>query len=41
MISMEMLTAQVTFQAQGKDYTVKLSTLANSPNQAAAMLSLR
>src|SRR5208282_4761323 len=27
MISMEMLTAQVTFQAQGKDYTVKLSTL--------------
>jgi hypothetical protein len=41
MISMEMLTAQVTFQAQGKDYTVKLSTLANSPNQTAAMLSLR
>jgi len=41
MISMEMLTAQVTFLAQGKDYTVKLSTLANSPNQAAAMLSLR
>jgi hypothetical protein len=40
-ISMEMLTAQVTFQAQGKDYTVKLSTLANSPNQAAAMLSLQ
>ena len=32
-ISMEMLTAQVTFQAQGKDYTVKLSTLANSPYQ--------
>ncbi len=40
-ISMEMLTAQVTFQAQGKDYSVKLSTLANSPNQAGAMLSLR
>ena len=40
-ISMEMLTAQVTFQAQGKDYSVKLNTLANSPNQAAAMLSLR
>ena len=40
-ISMEMLTAQVTFLAQGKDYTVKLSTLANSPNQASAMLSLR
>ncbi len=41
MITMEMLTAQVTFQAQGKDYSVKLNTLANSPNQAAAMLSLR
>ena len=40
-ISMEMLTAQVVFQAQGKDYTVTLSTLANPPNQAAAMLSLR
>ena len=40
-ISMEMLTAQVTFQAQGRDYTVQLSTLASSPNQAAAMLSLR
>jgi len=40
-ISMEMLTAQVTFQAQGKDYSVKLNTLASSPNQAAAMLSLR
>jgi hypothetical protein len=40
-ISMEMLTAQVTFQAQGKDYSVKLNTLANSPNQAPAMLSLR
>jgi hypothetical protein len=38
---MEMLTAQVTFQAQGKDYSVKLNTLANSPNQASAMLSLR
>ncbi len=41
MITMEMLTAQVTFQAQGKDYSVKLNTLANSPNQAPAMLSLR
>ncbi len=41
MITMEMLTAQVTFQAQGKDYSVKLNTLANSPNQASAMLSLR
>jgi len=41
MISMEMLTAEVAFQAQGKDYTVKLSTLANPPNQTGAMLSLR
>ena len=32
-ISMAMLTAQVTYQAQGKAYTVKLSTLANFPNQ--------
>jgi hypothetical protein len=40
-ILMEMLTAHVTFQAQGKDYSVKLNTLANSPNQASAMLSLR
>ncbi len=30
---MQMLTAQVTFQAQGKDYSVKLSTLANLQNQ--------
>ena len=31
--SMQMLTAQVTFQAQGRDYSVKLSTLANFQNQ--------
>ena len=38
-ISMEMLTAQVTFQAQGKDYSVKLSTLANSQNQLPGTMS--
>jgi hypothetical protein len=31
--AMELLTAQVTFQAQGKDYSVTLSTLANLQNQ--------
>jgi len=31
--TMEMLTAQVTFQAQDRDYSVKLSTLANPPTQ--------
>jgi len=40
-IPMEMLTAKVTFQAQGKDYTVTLSTLANPPSGPASMLSLR
>ena len=41
-ISMEMLTAQVTFQAQGRDYSVKLNTLANPQNQPApATMSLR
>jgi type II secretory pathway pseudopilin PulG len=36
--AMQLLTVQVTYQAQGKDYSVKLSTLANSqtqPNQPA------
>jgi Tfp pilus assembly protein PilV len=32
--AMQLLTAEVTFSAQGKDYTVKLSTLANSQNPA-------
>jgi hypothetical protein len=32
--TMQLLTAEVTFSAQGKDYTVKLSTLANVQNQA-------
>ncbi|HEX7619234.1 MAG TPA: hypothetical protein VF480_11020 [Verrucomicrobiae bacterium] len=33
LISMDMLTAQVFFQAQGRDYSVTLSTLANFPTQ--------
>jgi hypothetical protein len=41
-ISMEMLTAQVMFQAQGKTYAVRLSTLANFPNQlGTGTMSLR
>jgi hypothetical protein len=32
--AMQLLTAEVTFSAQGKDYSVKLSTLANAQNQA-------
>jgi len=40
--AMQLLTAQVTFQAQGKDYSVKLSTLANLQNQpATATMGLR
>jgi Tfp pilus assembly protein PilV len=31
---MELLTAQVTYSAQGKDYSVQLSTLANSQTTA-------
>lgn len=31
--SMQLLTAEVTFSAQGKDYSVKLSTLANAQTQ--------
>ena len=33
--SLMMLTAKVDFLAQGKDYSVSLSTLAGSPNQQA------
>jgi len=33
--SMQLLTAEVTYSAQGRDYSVKLSTLANAPNQQA------
>ncbi len=32
--AMQLLTAEVTFSAQGKNYTVKSSTLANVQNQA-------
>ena len=45
--SMQMLTAEVKFLAQGKDYSVKLSTLANSQTlpgqqmQPATSMSLR
>ena len=39
---MQLLTSEVTFQAQGKDYSVKLSTLADLPNQPApTTMSLR
>ena len=31
--AMQLLTAEVKYQAQGKDYSVKMSTLANSPTQ--------
>lgn len=34
---MELITAEVSFSAQGHDYSVKLSTLANSQTQTAAM----
>ena len=30
---MQLVTAEVKFTAQGKDYSVKLSTLANQPGQ--------
>jgi type II secretory pathway pseudopilin PulG len=44
--SMQLLTVEVTYQAQGKDYSVKLATLANSqsqsaqPNQSATAMNL-
>ena len=44
---MQLLTAEVTYQAQGKDFSVKLSTLANlqtqpgQPVPATATMSLR
>ncbi len=45
--AMQLLTAEVTYQAQGKDYSVKLSTLANpqtqpgQPVQPTSTMSLR
>jgi len=35
--AMQMVTAEVKFSAQGKDYSVKLSTLASQPGQTATM----
>ena len=34
--AMQLVTAAVTYSAQGKDYTVQLSTLASQPGQTAA-----
>ena len=42
--AMQLLTAEVTYQAQGKDFSVKLSTLVPSggtPNQPTTTMSLR
>jgi Tfp pilus assembly protein PilV len=45
--AMQLLTAEVTYQAQGKNYSVKLSTLANAqtqpgqPAQPTTRMSLR
>jgi hypothetical protein len=36
--AMQLLTAEVKYQAQGKDYSVKLSTLANLQNQPATTM---
>ena len=38
--AMQQVTAEVTYSAQGKDYTVKLSTLATQPGQAAVILNM-
>jgi type II secretory pathway pseudopilin PulG len=39
--SMQLLTAEVTYSAQGKDYSVKLSTLANSQTTSGTTTSLK
>ena len=36
--AMQLLTAEVKYQAQGKDYSVRLSTLANSQTTTAALM---
>ncbi len=36
---MQLVTAQVTYSAQGKDYSVSLSTLASPVTQAGGMIS--
>jgi hypothetical protein len=38
--AMQLVTAEVTYSAQGKDYAVKLSTLAMQPGQAAVILNM-
>jgi len=38
--AMQLVTAEVTYSAQGKDYSVKLSTLATQPGQAAVILNM-
>ena len=35
--ALQLVTAEVTFSAQGKDYAVKLSTLASQPGQTATL----
>jgi hypothetical protein len=37
--SMQLLTAEVTYQAQGRDFSVKLSTLAGLQNQLAGTMN--
>lgn len=39
--AMQLLTVEVKYLAQGKDYSVKLSTLANLQNQPAATMNLQ
>jgi hypothetical protein len=39
--AMQLLTVEVKYLAQGKDYSVKLSTLANAQNQSAATMNLQ
>jgi type II secretory pathway pseudopilin PulG len=39
--AMQLLTVEVKYLAQGKDYSVKLSTLANLQNQTAATMNLQ
>jgi hypothetical protein len=36
---MQLLTAEVTYQAQGRDFSVKLSTLAGLQNQLAGTMN--
>jgi hypothetical protein len=37
---MQLVTAEVTYSAQGKDYAVKLSTLATQPSQTPVILNM-